>query len=40
MTTVAGFLDVPGGRLYYEVDGEPGGKPVTFLHAGVAHLRM
>jgi 3-oxoadipate enol-lactonase len=40
VTTVAEFLDVPGGRLYYEVDGELGGKPVTFLHAGVAHLRM
>lgn len=33
-----GFLDVPGGRLYYEVEGE--GPPVTLMHAGVAHLRM
>jgi 3-oxoadipate enol-lactonase len=33
-----GFLDVEGGRLYYEADGE--GTPITLIHAGVAHLRM
>lgn len=33
-----GYLDVPGGKLYYEVEGE--GPPLTLLHAGVAHLRM
>ncbi len=34
----AGHLDVPGGRLYYEVEG--GGSPLVLIHAGVAHLRM
>jgi pimeloyl-ACP methyl ester carboxylesterase len=34
----AGYVDVPGGRLYYEVDGA--GPPLTLIHAGVAHLRM
>jgi len=33
-----GFIDVPGGRLYAEMDGE--GPPVVLIHAGVAHLRM
>jgi 3-oxoadipate enol-lactonase len=37
-TTQQGFLDVPGGRLYYEVDGAR--HPLTLLHAGLAHLRM
>lgn len=32
------FLDVPGARLAYEVEGE--GHPLTLIHAGVAHLRM
>lgn len=32
------FLDVPGGRLAYEVEGA--GHPLTLVHAGVAHLRM
>jgi 3-oxoadipate enol-lactonase len=32
------YLDVPAGRLYYEVDGS--GHPLTLIHAGVAHLRM
>jgi pimeloyl-ACP methyl ester carboxylesterase len=32
------FLDVPGGRLAYEVEGD--GHPLTLIHAGVAHLRM
>jgi len=31
-------LDVAGGRLYYEVDGD--GPALTLIHAGVAHLRM
>ena len=34
----SGFVDVPGGRLYYEADGE--GPAVALIHAGVAHLRM
>jgi pimeloyl-ACP methyl ester carboxylesterase len=34
----SGFIDVPGGRLYYEAEGE--GSPVVLIHAGVAHLRM
>jgi 3-oxoadipate enol-lactonase len=33
-----GFLDVPGGRLYYEVEGA--GHPLTLIHAGIANLRM
>jgi len=37
-TSDSGFIDVPGGKLYYEVDGE--GPPLTLIHAGVAHLRM
>lgn len=32
------FLDVPGGRLAYEVQGD--GPALTLIHAGVAHLRM
>ena len=31
-------LEVPGGKLYYEVDGS--GPAVVLIHAGVAHLRM
>jgi 3-oxoadipate enol-lactonase len=34
----SGFIDVEGGRLYYEADGE--GTPITLIHAGVAHVRM
>ena len=34
----SGFVEVPGGRLYYEAEGE--GPAVTLIHAGVAHLRM
>jgi len=33
-----GFVDVPGGQLYYEVEGD--GPDLTLIHAGVAHLRM
>ncbi len=38
MTAELGFVDAPGARLYYEVEGE--GSPLTLIHAGVAHLRM
>jgi len=31
-------VKVPGGSLYYEVEGE--GPALTLIHAGVAHLRM
>lgn len=34
----SGFVEVEGGRLYYEAEGS--GPPITLLHAGVAHLRM
>lgn len=34
----AGFLDVPGGRLHYEVEGS--GHPLVMIHAGIANLRM
>jgi pimeloyl-ACP methyl ester carboxylesterase len=34
----SGFVEVPGGRLYYEADGE--GPALVLIHAGVAHLRM
>lgn len=33
-----GFVEFPGSRIYYEVDGD--GPALTFVHAGVAHLRM
>lgn len=32
------FLDVQGGRLYYETSGQ--GSPVVFIHAGIADHRM
>jgi 3-oxoadipate enol-lactonase len=32
------FLDVHGGKLYYEISGE--GHPLVLLHAGIANLRM
>ena len=38
MATDSGFIDVPGGRLYYEADGD--GPALTLIHAGVANLRM
>lgn len=39
MTTAeTGYVDVAGGRIYYEAEGE--GPAVTLIHAGVAHLRM
>lgn len=31
-------LQVPGGSIYYEVEGE--GPALTLIHAGIAHLRM
>lgn len=34
----SGYVDVPGGKLYYEAEGD--GPPITLIHAGVAHLRM
>jgi 3-oxoadipate enol-lactonase len=33
-----GYVDVPGGKLYYEVTGE--GHPLVFVHADVADLHM
>jgi 3-oxoadipate enol-lactonase len=33
-----GYVEFPGSRIYYEVDGE--GPALTFIHACVAHLRM
>jgi 3-oxoadipate enol-lactonase len=34
----SGFIEVDGGRIYYEVDGS--GSPLTLIHAGVANLRQ
>lgn len=34
------FLAVPGGRLYFEVEGHAAARPLTLIHAGVANLRM
>ena len=33
-----GYVEYPGTKLYYEVDGD--GPALTLVHAGVAHLRM
>jgi pimeloyl-ACP methyl ester carboxylesterase len=38
MSDWQGYIEVPGGRIYAEADGD--GPPVVFIHAGVAHLRM
>ncbi len=38
LQVTTGFLDVPGGQLYYEVAGS--GHPVVLIHAGVADNRM
>jgi pimeloyl-ACP methyl ester carboxylesterase len=38
LQVTTGFLDVPGGQLYYEVAGT--GHPLVFIHAGVADNRM
>jgi pimeloyl-ACP methyl ester carboxylesterase len=34
----SGYVEFPGSRIYYEVDGD--GPALTLVHAGVAHLRM
>lgn len=34
----SGYVEFPGTRIYYEVEGE--GPTLTLIHAGVAHLRM
>jgi pimeloyl-ACP methyl ester carboxylesterase len=34
------YLDVPGAKLYYEVDGPEDAPALVFIHAGIAHLRM
>jgi len=34
----SGFLDVSGGKLYYEVEGE--GHPLLLIHGGLGSLRM
>lgn len=36
--STTGYLDVEGGKLYYEVAGE--GHPLLLIHAGVAHNAM
>ncbi|MEO6827970.1 MAG: alpha/beta hydrolase [Microbacteriaceae bacterium] len=33
-------LDVPGGRIYYEIDGKVSSPALLLLHAGIANLRM
>jgi 3-oxoadipate enol-lactonase len=34
----SGFVDVDGGRIYYEVEG--GGHPLLLIHGGLGSLRM
>src|SRR6266542_1756231 len=36
--TESGYVTVPGGRLYYEVDGS--GEPLLLIHGGLGSLRM
>src|SRR4051812_4290138 len=38
MRSDSGFVEFPGSKIYYEVDGQ--GPALTFVHACVAHLRM
>jgi pimeloyl-ACP methyl ester carboxylesterase len=38
MRSEKGYVEFPGSRIYYEVDGS--GPALTFIHACVAHLRM
>lgn len=38
MSEETGFVEVPGGRLYYEVDGS--GQPLLLIHGGLGSLRM
>ena len=33
-----GFIEVSGGRIFYEERGD--GQSVVFIHAGIADLRM
>ncbi|GAB2525435.1 alpha/beta fold hydrolase [Paramicrobacterium agarici] len=33
-------IDVPGGRLYYEVEGQKDNPALLLIHAGIATLRM
>jgi pimeloyl-ACP methyl ester carboxylesterase len=37
-TSITGFADINGARIYYEVAGD--GRPLLLLHAGVADSRM
>ena len=34
----SGYAEVPGGRLYYEVEGS--GHPLLLIHGGLGTLRM
>ena len=34
----SGFLDLEGGKIYFEVDGE--GHPLLLIHGGLGSLRM
>ncbi|CAN5797003.1 alpha/beta hydrolase [soil metagenome] len=38
MQTDSGFVPVPGGRVYYEVEGS--GPPLLLVHGGLGSLRM
>ena len=38
LTLDSGFVDVPGGRLYYEADGS--GHPLLLIHGDLGSLRM
>ncbi len=38
MPSESGYVDVLGGRLYYEVEGE--GQPLLLIHGGLGSLRM
>ncbi len=38
MADGVGFAEVPGGRLYYEVEGH--GRPMLLIHGGLGSLRM
>jgi pimeloyl-ACP methyl ester carboxylesterase len=38
MRSERGYVEFPGSKIYYEVDGQ--GPALTFVHACVAHLRM
>jgi len=38
MRNETGYVEFPGSKIYYEVDGD--GPALTFIHACVAHLRM